>query len=148
MPAGLPGLRTLFAGLHHFRPTAARRILQDAVEQRRPIAVFEMTQRSPVPILGTLALPLVLLLVTPIIRPFRWSRLFWTYLVPVVPAFVAWDAFVSCLRTYSVPELQELVDGLRQNGYTWEAGLEHSHLADVSYLIGYPGKEEFADVQP
>ena len=140
VPPDLLGFRTLFSGLHHFRPEAARRILQDAVDQRRSIGVFEMTQRTLVYLLGSLLLPSVLFLSTPFIRPFRWSRLFWTYVIPVVPAFLTWDAFVSCLRTYSPKELRELVDGLNCEGYAWDIGVETDRLVSIYYLIGYPNR--------
>ena len=140
VPPDLSGFRTLFSGLHHFRPEAARRILQDAVDQHRPIGVFEMTQRKPVYLLGSLLLPAALLLSTPFIRPFRWSRLFWTYVVPIVPAFLTWDALVSCLRTYSPKELQELVNGLNCEGYAWDIGVETNRLVSIYYLIGYPNR--------
>ena len=90
VPGHLSGFRTLFASFHHFRPEAARRILRDAVEQRRPIGVFEITtHRNPLFILPmTLLNTLMVLLVTPFIRPFRWSRLLWTYPIPIVPLYV------------------------------------------------------------
>ena len=140
VPSDLSGFRTLFCGFHHFRPDAARRILQDAVNQRCPIGVFEMTQRKLVYIVGLLLLPSLLFLATPFIRPFRWSRLFWTYVIPVVPAFLTWDAFVSCLRTYSPKELRELVDGLNCEGYSWEIGVETDRMVSIFYLIGYPNR--------
>ncbi len=138
VPSNLAGFRTLFSGLHHFRPELARLILQDAVNQRQPIAVFEVAQRRLHYLLGTLLLPLALLLSTPFVRPFRWSRLFWTYAVPVVPAFLTWDAFVSCLRSYSVREMYELIDGIGGQDYHWEIGVESASTVPVSYLIGCP----------
>ncbi len=140
VPPHLSGFRTLFGGLHHFRPHAARSILQDAVDQHRPIGVFEMTQRKLVYVVGAMLLPVALFLSTPFIRPFRWSRLFWTYVIPVVPAFITWDAFVSCLRTYSPKELRELVDGLHCEDYCWDIGVETDRLIPIFYLIGYPKK--------
>ncbi len=138
VPANVPGFRTLFSGMHHFRPDMARRILQDAVNQRQPIGVFEIARRNPLYILGTVLITPALLLSTPFIRPFRWSRLFWTYVLPVVPAFLTWDAVVSCLRTYSAKELRELVDGLDSDSYSWEIGVDAAWPSAVSYLIGYP----------
>lgn len=138
VPPNLGGFRTLFTSLHHFRPEAAKRILQDAVDQHRPIGVFEMTERSILPILTIPLLLVALLASTLFIRPFRWSRLLWTYLIPVVPVFITWDAFVSCLRTYSIKELRELVDSLDCEGYYWEIGVEAARPVPVSYLIGYP----------
>ena len=70
----------------------------------------------------TLLAPLVLIVVTPLIRPFRWSRLFWTYLIPLVPVLTLFDGLVSCLRIYSVQELNQLVAGLGTNDYHWEIG--------------------------
>ena len=138
VPSHLSGFRTLFSALHHFRPEVARHILQDAVDQGRPIGVFEITQRSLLHVIGVFLLPLALLLVTPFVRPFRWSRILWTYVIPIVPAFVTWDALVSCLRTYSVEEMQELVDGLHCENYFWEIGVESARRGPVHYLIGYP----------
>jgi len=139
VPTHLPGFRTLFASFHHFRPEVARRILQDAVDERRPIGVLEVTERSPVHLVPALLNPLIVLLVTPFIRPFRLSRLFWTYLIPIVPLYVLWDGAVSCLRTYSPQELQELVDGLDSNDYVWEIGREAAFpRPSITYLLGYP----------
>ncbi|MCR9098224.1 MAG: class I SAM-dependent methyltransferase [bacterium] len=118
-----PGLRTLTNALHHFRPEAARQILQDAVAARQPIAVFEMVGRSPIQIAGILLVFLPVMLTLPFFRPFRWSWIPLTYLVPVIPLFVMWDGLVSCLRVYSEPELRSLIEGVEgHEGYDWEIG--------------------------
>ena len=138
IPSHLTGFRTLFATAHHFRPDMVRRILQDAVDQGRPIGIFDLSARTPPPLpMMLLGNPLGVLLATPFVRPFRWSRLFWTYVVPAVPIFVSWDALVSALRLYSVRELQEIVDGLPSNDYVWEIGREPFPYC-ITYLIGYP----------
>jgi hypothetical protein len=86
-----------------------------------------------------LLVPLMVVLVTPFIRPFRWSRLFWTYLVPVVPLVSLFDGVVSCLRTYSVQELRELTAGLATNSYQWDFGeLKGKGPIPITYLIGLP----------
>lgn len=90
-PQELVGFRTLFNALHHFRPETASAILAAAARDGAGIGVFEFTERSVRGLLAILLAPLFVLLITPTIRPFRWSRLFWTYLVPVVPLFVLWD---------------------------------------------------------
>jgi hypothetical protein len=139
VPARLPGFRTLFTALHHFPPGAAHAILADAVRGRQGIAVFEVTSRTPLALLGMLFLPLLVLVFTPFIRPFRWSRLFWTYLIPVVPVAVWLDGTVSCLRTYTPEELRDLVEDL-QEGYEWEIGTVRSAPlpSRVTYLVGLP----------
>lgn len=138
VPARLAGFRTLFTALHHFPPDTARAILADAVLHGRGIGVFEITRRTPLDLVGMLFLPLIALLVTPFIRPFRWDRLFWTYLVPVVPLAVWFEGTVSCLRSYTPRELRDMVAGL--DGYQWEIGAVWSPplITFMTYLIGTP----------
>jgi len=140
VPSELTGFRTLFSSFHHFRPEEARAIIRDAVASRSGIGIFEGTQRRPAAILAMLLTPLVVWLVTPAIRPFHWARLLWTYLIPVVPLVVLFDGIVSCLRTYTVAELEEFTAVVSQSGYEWEIGEERAKgmLAPVTYLIGYP----------
>lgn len=140
----LAGFRTLFSSFHHFRPDEAARILADAVAKRQGIAIAESTQRHPLLIGYMLITPLLVLLTSPFQRPFRWSRLFWTYVVPVVPLAVMFDGIVSCLRTYTPEELLDLaarVPGAAS--YRWEAGVDRFGLlpVGVTYLIGYPTPE-------
>src|SRR5574341_447418 len=118
VPGTLAGFRTLFTSFHHFAPDQARTILQDAVRRRQGIGVFEVTARRPGAILALLLAPLLVLLSAPFIRPFRWSRLAWTYSL-VLPVVAVCDGIVSCLRTYAPAELRELVAGLTQDGYAW-----------------------------
>ncbi len=143
VPASLDGFRTLFSSFHHFRPEQARAILADAVAKDQGIAVFESTQRHPLLLLYMLFTPLLVLLATPFIRPFRWSRLFWTYLIPAIPLAVMFDGIVSCLRTYTVDELRDMTKdlGSRQH-YIWDIGIERIGPLPVgiTYLIGYPSQ--------
>lgn len=139
VPEHLEGFRTIFTGFHHFRPEQARAILSDAVEQGRGIAIFEATERTVPAVLAMLLMPFVVLLVTPLIRPFRWSRLFWTYLAPAVPLVVLWDGIVSCLRTYTPDELRQMTRELDSEAYRWEIGQRPIGKGPISmtYLIGY-----------
>lgn len=138
VPPELTGLRTQFLSLHHFRPEQARRILQNAVDSGAPIAIFELQQRGIVDALKFALSPINVLLTTPLIRPFRWGRLFWTYLIPIVPLAVMWDGVVSVLRTYTPDELREMVAGLDGGEtYEWEIGVAKGGKAPMPYLLGY-----------
>jgi hypothetical protein len=141
VPGELDGVRTLFNGFHHFRPATARAILQDAVDDGQPIAVAEFVARSPLAMIG---IALAALVVTPIvtlaIRPFRFSRLLFTYIVPIVPLLVLWDGLVSCLRVYSPRELDSLVEGLDAEGWRFEVEQlrNPSGPIPITLLIGWP----------
>jgi hypothetical protein len=140
VPGDLHGFRTIFTSFHHFRPKEARAILQNAVDNQEGIAVFEAPGRHPLTLLLLLSVPIVTLAVVPFIRPFRWSRLLWTYLVPFLPFVLFFDGVVSCLRVYSPKELLELTSGLSASGYRWEVGEERKRRLSVpiTYLIGHP----------
>ncbi len=137
-PEGLGGVCTLFDALHHFPPEQAFRLLEAAQLQRRPIAVFEAVHRSPPQVLGSALIPLAVLALTPAARPFRWSRLLLTYLVPVLPAMIGWDGFVSHLRAYRREELQQMVDRLPKDGYSWEVTELGASPAVITTVLGRP----------
>lgn len=140
VPDALLGVRTVFTAFHHFRPDQAARLLQDAYAQRCGLGVFEFTERSPAAIARTLVVaPLLVLLTTPTLRP-GWRQLTLTYVLPVIPLAVTWDAVVSNLRTYSVDELRLMVLGLNDPDYVWEAGTVpgEGRNPSVTYLLGYP----------
>jgi len=111
VPREARGLRTIINAFHHFAPADAQRILASAVDARRPIAVVEVARRSPWTALAILGTPIHVLLILPWLRPFRPAWLPLTYLLPVVPIAIFWDAFVSCLRAYSGEELLAMTRG-------------------------------------
>jgi hypothetical protein len=138
IPPSLDGFRVLFTSFHHFSPEEAAAILQDAVDNRRGIAVFEAARRSPLTILLTSIMFFAGFLAVPLIRPFRASLLFWTYLIPVVP-FVLWfDGVLSCLRSYPPAELTELVSRVTPQDYVWDIGEVMGLFTPITYLLGYP----------
>jgi hypothetical protein len=139
VPRELKGFRTMFSSFHHFSTEEARAILQNAVDAGQSIAIFEITRRAPSTIGLMFPWALMLFVFTPWIRPFRWSRLLWTYVIPIVPLVLLFDGVVSCLRTHRPQELREIVETLDATEYQWEVG-EHSRAAaqvPITYLIGY-----------
>lgn len=140
IPSDLSGFRTMFSSFHHFSPEEGRTILQNAVDARQSIGIFEVTRRGPLAIGLMFPWALMLFVCTPLIRPFRWSRLLWTYLVPIIPLVLLFDGVVSCLRTYRPQELREMIKKLSGIAYDWEVG-EYSKThgrAAITYLIGCP----------
>jgi hypothetical protein len=106
------------------------------------VGVFESGSRSPLTLLEALGTPLRVLVLAPFIRPFRWSRLFWTYLVPALPLVLLFDVLVSCLRVYSAPDLRDLTAGLDR--YHWDIGTVRIMKwipIPLSYLIGVPSEK-------
>ena len=131
VPSRLNGVRTIF------HPADARAVLHAAAAARQPIAIFEVSERSlrTLPVLLT---PLFVWLVTPFMRPFKWRRLFWTYLIPMVPFTCLWDGIVSQLRAYTVDELRAMTAGAAP--MHWDIGQVPiaKGRGNLTYLIGAP----------
>ncbi|PCJ99249.1 MAG: hypothetical protein COA42_24160 [Alteromonadaceae bacterium] len=145
VPEKMQGIRTLFMSFHHFKPDMAKAILQDAVNKNTAIAIFESTQRNTFNLL--LSLPMIFLMTficTPLVKPLTISRLFWTYIIPVIPLVIAWDGWVSHLRTYSPEDLNELVDSIEHVDYIWEIGKKSVPVpgSAMTYLLGYPRNQK------
>jgi hypothetical protein len=138
IPSHLDGFRTFFSSFHHFGPEDASRVLRDAMEQRRGVGIFEMPRRSAKTIFMICCIPVLSWVLAPTIRPFKWSRLFWIYLVPVIPFVLTYDGIVSCFRVYSRTELEQLIAPLKTPGYEWQIGEDRSGFLSVTYLLGYP----------
>lgn len=147
IPSWLSGFRVMFTSFHHFAPNQAAAILQNTIDSRQGIAIFEAARRRPLSILLTFLMPLGAFFTIPFIRPFRLSRLIWTYLIPVIP-FVLWfDGVLSCLRAYSPAELSQLISHLRGNDYKWEIGEVTGRLAPVTFMLGYPDQPSTSPAQ-
>lgn len=148
VPRGLDGFRTMFNAFHQFPPDDARRILADAVAARRGVAIVETLSRSPIDLVHSLALPLVVPILALLARPFSWGRLLFTFVLPVLPFAVAFDAFVSCLRTYDRAELEALVASLGDVGYDWTFGSAWTipGIARAHWLVGVPRESGGGDV--
>ena len=140
VPCTLSGFRTLFGGFHHLQPNDAQRVLSSAVRDRQGIAVFELTNRSLRSLTRMLLSPIGVWVLTPFVRPFRWSRLFWTYVIPVLPLAILFDGLVSCLRTYTPEDLRKMVARVDCDSYQWDFGVENvpGTTIPITFLIGVP----------
>jgi hypothetical protein len=147
IPERFPGFRTIFSSFHHLSPAQAARFLQDSARFRRGIGIFEVASRHAFTLASIFTMPLLDWLFTPLRRPFRWSRLVWTYAIPVVPLVLFGDGMISCLRSYSLADLRAMTAGVTNSEYDWQIGEESSARLPlrITYLLGYPKKLVAAD---
>ncbi|MBA3647930.1 MAG: class I SAM-dependent methyltransferase [Chitinophagales bacterium] len=141
VPEDLKGMRLLFSSFHHFNQEDAKKILLDARTKNAPIGIFDAGTKSVLTILfGVILLqPLIFFFVTPFIRPFKWSRLLFTYILPLIPLCTLWDGSVSVLRFYTVEQLNDLIKNMDDSGYFYETGQVKNRIGiKVNYLVGYP----------
>jgi hypothetical protein len=140
VPPTLLGVRTIFSAFHHFRPSAAKAILKDAFDLRRTICIFESGQGTMLGVASMSLVPFNVLAFMPFVRPFRWTNLLLTYLIPLIPLIVFWDGVVSMLRIYSPQQMKELTEDLQAADYAWEIGRIHARRipGGMPYAIGKP----------
>lgn len=137
------GFWTLFAAAHHFDEAELKFLLNSAVKQKCGIGIFEYSSRDFLQVtLPSLMAPFLVLTMTPLITPFSWRRLFWTYILPIVPILVMMDGFVSHMKSYSVKELTKITAQIPSLDYHFECGRKRIFLktCPITYLIGYPIK--------
>ena len=136
VPECLRGFRTIFSSFHHFPDAIARDVLGDAVRCGDGFAMAEVTSRTLRAFATILLMPVFAWILTPRMRPFRWSRLLLTYLLPLIPLVVLWDGLVSCCRTRTPQELLALTKDFPQ--YDWMTGYARGSWLPPVYLIGRP----------
>jgi len=134
IPPALSGFRTIFSSVHHFPPDEVVAMLRSAVERGEGIGFFEAAKRRPRTILYACFMPVGALLLVPFMKEFRFARLVWTYLLPVIPFVLLFDGVLSCLRAYTPNELREMASRAAASNYGWEIG----EAGGVTYLLGHP----------
>jgi len=138
--ASLKGVRTIFSAFHHFDKDMAKQVIENAVEARQAIGIFDGGDKNVFIILAIIILhPIVFILCTPFFRPFKWSRLLFTYIIPIIPFCTVWDGIVSITRLYSPKQLLNIASTVDSKGYSWNAGKEKNKYGmNITYLTGYP----------
>ena len=135
----IKGMRVMFTAFHHFKTEPAKKILKDAAEKKVPIAIFDAGKNLAGILLVPLLEPITFFFLTPFFKPFRWSRLLFTYLIPLIPLCTMWDGCVSILRLYSLREMKQLAAEVSSRDYEWAVGrVKNSLKIPVNYIIGIP----------
>ena len=142
-----PGLKTMVNSFHHMPPNTAREILHSAALSRQPLLIYELTENKVPLLLWWLFLPvsLVVLIVmvifmTPFVKPLGWKQLLFTYLIPIIPLVYAWDGQASNVRTYTLRDYGELLKGIKEDGYIWEIApaIKRNGKTLGYYVLGIP----------
>lgn len=140
VPSHLRGFRTLFTSMHHFDPATLQTILQRAADDGEGIGMFDFCERTYRGLFSMLLAPLAALVLCPFAAPFRWSRLLFTYVIPLIPIVYLIDGILSQCRAHAPDELAALAASVHAPGYAWRVGqLPHRWLPiRITYLMGIP----------
>jgi ubiquinone/menaquinone biosynthesis C-methylase UbiE len=140
VPENITGVRTIFSSFHHFTPAQAKAILQNAAHNKKAIGIFEGAEKTWLELFAFwVFFPFLIILVTPFIKPFKMSRLFFTYIIPLIPLGILWDGTVSIFRIYTPQMLDNITKAIPTEHYRWQTGKVGNRIGKrVIYLIGYP----------
>jgi len=140
VPPNIKAMRTFFSSFHHFKPEDAKSILKNAVIDKVPIAVFEGADKNILSFLGIFFFtPITFIFITPFIKPFKFSRIFFTYLIPIIPIATVWDGLVSVVRMHRPSEMLKMAEEADSVNYKWKSGKVRGKMGNaVLYLVGYP----------
>jgi hypothetical protein len=145
----LSGLKTMMNSFHHMPPDKARAILQSAQESKQALLIYEMAENNIPTLVWWLFLPISLTILivmtffmTPFVRPLSWQQLVFTYLIPVIPILYAWDGQASLVRMYAFKDVEELLEGIKKEDYSWEMGQAKKENGKKQgyYIVGLPKK--------
>ena len=134
------GLRTMVGSLHHMKPKLAKKILKNALEHYQPFLSIEISDNSYPKSLWWLAILfnfISSLFISAMARPYSIQQFIFTYFIPIIPITFAWDGAVSNARTYTLEDLDILLEGLESEAYTWEKGVIRGKSSKI-YLLGIP----------
>jgi hypothetical protein len=109
-------------------------LLKEALEKTLTTQVIDLCSGGGGPVLWT----------APLIKPVRWTRFFWTYLIPLVPFILWWDGLVSQLRAYTADELIQIANSVAPGTCDWRAGRARRPFP-ITFLVGFPDKKTQID---
>jgi hypothetical protein len=137
------GLYLFVNSFHKLKPDAARSYLQEIAKSRNAVVVVEGNNDSLWQVVGmTVFVPLAVILSGPFVKPFRVTRLIFTYLIPILPVVTMLDGFLALFKLYNPKDLNELVSTIAEKNYSWKsAKADNGRGGKIMYLIGWPEKE-------
>lgn len=131
------GPLTLFNAFHHFTPEQQEQLVR--LHGPRGLLVHEVLQPNAFVFLKILFTTTVgQLLLAPFVRPFRWERLFFTYVLPINLITIPWDGMVSVLRSDTPERLMERMRNAAPEGCEVLGGTAGPWWAPVTWVHCLP----------
>ena len=112
---------SMFNAFHHFTLVQQKEIIKKIKEAKSSCMIAEVLEPTWLCFLQvTLAAFIVQPLTAWAIRPFSFIRIITTYIIPIQLITVAWDGWISVLKSKSLSQYKALVSDLADNQYSIE----------------------------
>jgi len=106
------GCYTMFNAFHHFKDEDKLRITQNIIASGSRSFFVEILEPNIVCLVKVLFLTSIgNLLLTPLVKPFSFKRLFFTYIIPINIVTITYDGIVSVLKSRTVKAYRKLFIG-------------------------------------
>ncbi|MEM1250274.1 MAG: hypothetical protein AAGK22_28155 [Acidobacteriota bacterium] len=134
------GVFAVINGFHRLTPTEAELLLRRVTDTRQVVVVLEGNNDHWWQAVGMLFFaPVTAFLTAPFVRPFRFERLLFTYLIPILPFLIAFDGAMALFMLYAPSDLDEVIERVGAEGYEWRTGKEpNGRGGKIIYGLGYP----------
>ncbi len=132
------GVYLFVNSFHLLSVDKAIKALNDITEKGHPIVIVEGNNDSLWQIVGmTFFVPLTVLIASPFVKPFRFTRLIFTYVIPILPLILVIDGCLALIKLYNPNDLKELVSKLNTTSYEWKMGKnDNGRGGKIIYLTG------------
>ncbi len=124
---------TMYNAFHHFEAEDQKNLLQKVIKNRGNLLIVEIVQPTFLHcIIVTLASTLGVLFLFPLIKPFEWKRMLFTYIIPINILTVLIDGYISILKSKTRKEYTQWIKTHFENT---EMITVHEHFTFPTYII-------------
>ena len=130
---------SLFNAFHHFSAAQQKQLIKKMKEAKASCIIAEVLEPS---LLSFIQVTLAAFIVQPLtawaIRPFSILRMITTYLIPIQLFTVAWDGWLSVVKSKNINQYKELLSGFNDNQYSIEAKRIQQLQGNLIVIIAKP----------
>ncbi len=138
-PDAPEGFRTMFNAYHHFSEAGKRALIQ--VHGTKGFLVAELLRPGLLCFFQILLVTTVgQVLLCPFVKPFRWERLLFTWVIPINLITVMWDGLVSVIRVDGPRTLDVRAREFAPAGTHVVSGVSGPWWAPVSWFAVIPSR--------
>lgn len=130
---------SLFNAYHHFSSAQQKQLIKKMKEAKASCIIAEVLEPS---LLSFIQVTLAAFIVQPLtawtIRPFSFLRMITTYLIPVQLFTVAWDGWLSVIKSKNVNQYKELLSEFIDNQYSIKVRRIQKLQGNLIVIIAQP----------
>ncbi|MGF2412920.1 hypothetical protein [Ferruginibacter sp.] len=130
---------TMYNAFHHFSAAQQKELVQNMANKQATFLIAEILEPG---LLNCIKIffttTFIQLLTAPLLQPFSFARLFFTYIVPVNLFTVTYDGIVSVLKSKTAKQYEQLLKNISSRSYTITVHTVNNWEGNLVYIKGVP----------